>query len=44
MSMELSQGIKDLYQRLAAIQRAEAISPDVSKIEVDEIASRLATL
>ncbi len=42
--MELSQGIKDLYQRLAAIQRAEAISPDVSKIEVDEIASRLATL
>ncbi|MFH0873552.1 MAG: hypothetical protein V1846_01780 [Candidatus Komeilibacteria bacterium] len=42
--MELSQGIKDLYQRLAAIQRSQAVDPDVSKIEVDEIASRLATL
>src|SRR3989344_2625026 len=42
--MELSQGIKDLYQRLAAIDRTHEVGPDVGKIEVDEIASRLATL
>jgi hypothetical protein len=42
--MQLSAGIKDLYQRLQAIDRLDAYSDDVSKIEVDEIASRLARL
>jgi len=42
--MQLSSGIKDLYQRLQAIDRQKAYSDDVTKLEVDEIASRLATL
>lgn len=42
--MELSAGIKELYQKLEAIKRAQVIDPNTQKIEVDEIASRLATL
>ncbi len=42
--MQLSAGIKDLYQRLQAIERQQAYSDDVAKLEVDEIASKLATL
>ena len=42
--MELSTGVKDLYQKLEAIRRTQVTDPNVQKIEVDEIASRLATL
>src|SRR3989344_4894987 len=42
--MELSSGIKDLYQRLSAIRRAAAVDEDVVRLEVDDMASKLAIL
>jgi len=40
--MELTQGIRDLYQRLLAIEATQTVDEDVEKLEVDDMASRLA--